>query len=185
VATVLTETEQFGWATILLIIGVTLAQWLHVVNLLTFASTHALATVMYVLAYVAVGIVWSFIKWFSFLMSARDRYREWKIKFLTKEGFNPDGQIPEEKRGAFKQFIYNQHAYNYQDPIADLYDGKRPRAANNKARIVSWMSLWPCSVIGTLLNDPVRRVFNFLFFHFKELYQKLADRVFRNDTELS
>lgn len=183
-ATAFTETEKFGWATVLLIAAVAMAQWFHMVDFVSFISTHALASVVYVLLYVAIGIGWSFVKWFSFLMGARDRYRQWKTKFLGKDGINPFDPIPENKRFEFIAFIQSQSDYFYREPVADLLDGKRPRASNNKSRIVSWMSLWPCSVIGTLLNDPVRRLFNFLFSQFKNLYQKLADHVFRNDKEL-
>lgn len=184
VATVLTENEKFGWATVLLVGSVALSQWLHVFNFFAFASQHALATVLYALGYVGVGIVWSFVKWFSFLMGARDKYRDWKVRFLTGENLNPAGLIPNEKMSDFKRFIQQQNGYGYRDPVADLVNGKRPRASNNKARIVSWMSLWPCSCIGTLLNDPVRRLFNYLFNAFKSLYQKMSDKVFSKDVEL-
>lgn len=185
VATVLTENEKFGWATVLLVGSVALSQWLHIFNFFAFASQHALATVLYALGYVGVGIAWSFVKWFSFLLGARDRYREWKSNFLTNQGLNPNGQLPEDKVKGFKEWIAMKHGYGYRDPVADLVNGKRPRASNNKARIVSWMSLWPCSCIGTLLNDPVRRLFNYLFNAFKSLYQKMSDRVFSKDVELN
>ena len=185
VATVLTETEKFGWATIFLIGGVVIAQFSHMLDLLTFASTHAMATVLYALVYVAVGIVWSFVKWFSFLIMARDRYREWKSQFLFNQGLDPNGQLPEDKQKEFRDFIHMRRNCSYRDIVYNnVYAGKRPQASENKGRIVSWMSLWPCSVIGTLLNDPVRRLFNYLFNSFKALYQRMSDRVFAKDVEL-
>jgi hypothetical protein len=184
-ATVLTENEKFGWATALLVISVVLGQWLHVFNLVAYASQHAVATLLYAVGYVVVGIAWSFVKWFSFLMGARDKYRDWKIRFLTGENLDPTSSIPAGKAADFKKFIQQSNGYSYHDPVADLVNGKRPRAANNKARIVSWMSLWPCSFVGTLLNDPVRRLFNYLFNAFKSLYQKMSDKVFSKDGELN
>lgn len=48
----------------------------------------------------------------------------------------------------------------------------------------AWMAFWPCSVISTLLNDPIRRLFRYLFNLLKSLYQKMADAVFADDPEL-
>jgi hypothetical protein len=67
---------------------------------------------------------------------------------------------------------------------SDFVALQRPRAAKNKRRITAWMAYWPCSAIGTLLNDPVRKFFNWAFGQFKDLCQKLADHVFRADVEL-
>jgi hypothetical protein len=185
VATFLTETENFGWATLVLIVSVAAAQLFHVINLLTFVSEHGLTTVLYILGYLGVGIVWSFIKWFSFLLSFRDKFRTLKEEYLTGLNLNPKGQVPLEKLSAFQQFVSDQYSrYDYTSSEAGMSSLKKPRASKNKARIVSWMSLWPCSFLGTLLNDPVRRLFNFLFHNFKALYQRMSDAVFANDSEL-
>lgn len=188
VATVLVEVERFGWATIVLLGSVVAAQILHVLPIWTFVSTHVVETVLYALAYVGVGIVWSFVKWFSFLMTARDKYRGWKNEFFLYKNLDPAlAKIKPDETEEFSRFISSKHDYHYYrhgNPIAELLAGKRPRAATNKSRIVSWMSFWPCSMIGTLLNDPVRRLCNFLFTSFKALYQQMSDAVFAKDSEL-
>jgi hypothetical protein len=184
IATILTETENFGWATLSLIISVITAQLLHVVDLLGWVSAHGVLTILYALAYVGVGIVWSFVKWFSFLISYRDKYREYKSQFLANKKLDDEGHVPMELREDFTRFLSNRCDYNHRSVFANLSLGERPKAADNKRRIVAWMSLWPCSVIGTLLNDPVRKLFNFLFNYFKSLYQKMSDAVFKNDVEL-
>jgi hypothetical protein len=56
-------------------------------------------------------------------------------------------------------------------------------AAKSKSKIVAWMAFWPCSVIGYVFNDPVRRLFNALFNALRESYQKMADKIL-NDAEL-
>jgi hypothetical protein len=189
-ATVLTETENFGWATLVLIVSVVAAQWLHVVNFIGYVSAHGVASLLYALAYVGIGVVWSFVKWFSFLMGARGKYREYKVSFLNSIGASTTAgfsDIPADKLDDFKRWLAKTpsfYAMRTYDPFHELVRGERPRASKNKARITTWMCLWPCSMIGTALNDPVRRLFNFLFSQFKALYQKLADYVFANDVEL-
>lgn len=181
VATILTELEYFGWATVLLLLMVGTGQIGGNLNVLSWVGSHTTESIVYALVYVAVGVAWSFVKWFSFLIQFRDQYREQKEKFLTDNKLNPTGQVPEELREKFGNFLGRAHSTRVfrGNPL-----NEKPKASNNKSRIVSWMSLWPCSMVGTLLNDPVRRLFNFLFNNFKALYQRMADHVFRNDVEL-
>ncbi len=181
VATILTELEYFGWATALLLVIVGAGQIAGNLSVLSWVGAHTTETLVYALVYVAVGVGWSFVKWFSFLIQFRDQYREQKEAFLTKNKLNPTGQVPEELREAFGRFLgglYSTRQFRGNSMT------EKPKASNNKSRIVSWMSLWPCSMVGTLLNDPVRRLFNFLFNNFKALYQRMSDHVFRNDVEL-
>jgi len=181
VAIVLTELEQFGWATVLLIASVIGAQVLTPMAPLTWVKGHAVETLIYALVYVAIGIAWSFGKWFSFLIQFRDQFRAEREAFLTSKKLEPSGQVPEAMHEAFMQYLCN--GYRTRSFSGNVLTEK-PKASNNKSRIISWMSLWPCSVVGTVLNDPIRRLFNFLFNNFKALYQKMSDHVFRNDVEL-
>lgn len=233
----LVELEFFGWATLMLIATVVGVQYLHVFDILQYVANNALTSVLYATGYVVVGIVWSFVKWFSYLMKYRDKFRELKQKFLDLNKLPPsstphdDRDVPYAIRGAFEKyvdlhskvdfnaspkdlnlaknklwvafldenkvtnnqniptflkdafevFLREQHSYG---DYAAVRDGKKPVAAENKAKITSWMAFWPCSLISTLLNDPVRRLFKFLFNTLKVLYQKMADAVFADDPEL-
>jgi len=198
---VLTETENFGWATLTLIATLVGVQVFHNTlgfNLLGWIESHALETVLLSIGYVVVGVIWSFVKWFSFLLSYRDKFRELRTSFLKsqnekrfqleqttgrlQEALDVSGPVPDELRDAFAEWLRANARWDAQGRnIATL---ERPRASKNKSRIVAWMSFWPFSLIGTLLNDPVRRLFNFLFAWFKALYQQMADRIFAKDLEL-
>jgi len=179
VATVLTEIERWGWATATLIASVVAMHYFNVFDVVAYLRTHVMETVIYVGVYFAAGVPWSFVKWFSFLYRFRDEYRETKESFKTAfdkrekmhaaSGFGADVARPS-----------LDEAFKHAHPRF----AKRPTAAENKSRIVAWMSLWPLSMVGTLLNDPVRRLVNFLFNRFKKLYQRSVDYVFRNDADL-
>jgi hypothetical protein len=177
-AIVLTEVENFGVATVVLIVSVGVAQFYNLVNFAAFARTHALTSVLYTLAYFGVGVGWSFIKWFSFLIGFRDEYRAQKEAFLKKY---PIGDSPwtDKIQSDFSSYL----GYGTRDYRGHSLTHK-PTAAHNKVRIVAWMAFWPCSMIGTLLNDPVRRLFTWLFNNFKALYQHMSDWVFRNEKEM-
>ena len=168
--TILVEVDRFGWATTCLLAAVVGVQYFHVFDLLTYVQQNALQTALYALGYLGIGVAWSFVKWFSFLMAFRDRYREHKEKF---------SQIPlpagADFDTAFRQYLSHRGHYNLT---------KRPTAAENKNRITAWMSFWPFSLVGAFLNDPVRRLFSWIFNRFRGLYQDLADSIFKNDPEL-
>lgn len=204
---ILLETENFGWATASLIAcgiaWVVLGRWFHVYSLTDFLHDHGVWSLVYVGVYVVLGVAWSFAKWFSFLMGFRDAFRAEKEKFLTFKGLPTttalSGELQEEFIKAFgseTRYGSRRHYDNSGNPIEYKgwvpgkyeYQGNslnaRPRASKNKSRITAWSAFWPFSFVGTLLNDPVRRLFNFLFNQFKALYQKMSDWVFRKDVEL-
>jgi len=184
---ILTETENFGWATITLlacgVASVVLGRWFHIYSIADFIRDHGAFTLVYACVYIGIGILWSFVKWFSYLMSFRDTFREMKEGFLKERNLDPTDQVPENLRGSFKDYVRNHVGWSNKHRT-QLWDLERPRASKNKGRITAWASFWPFSFVGTLLNDPVRRLFNFLFKWFKELYQKLSDHLFRKDVEL-
>lgn len=176
--TVLIETERWGWATLSLIGTITVATIMQGRGILEWLTNHWQEAALYTAGYLVVGVLWSFVKWFSFLMNFRDKLREKKVAFLKARNLNVTGQIPESMVDDFKAYLNSSYDS----------DGRRlqfkPQASDNKARIVAWMSFWPFSFIGTVLNDPIRRLFNFLFNQFKAFYQRMSDHVFRNDKEI-
>ena len=206
---VLAEVEHFGWATVTLVATfVALGvgghfHWFGLPSLLDFVRDHGIWCLAYVGAYVVAGIVWSFVKWFSFLMGFRDTFRAQREKFLTWKGLPVTTPLTEELQTEFIKSFGTENRYgrarHYDEsgnpieykgwnPETYEYRGNslnaRPRATKNKSRITAWAAFWPFSFLGTLLNDPVRRLFNFLFDWFKSLYQKMSDRVFAKDVEL-
>lgn len=183
-AIVFTETDRFGFATLTLLVSIGLMQGFHIVDVLHYVEHHALQSLAYAGAYVALGVGWSFVKWFSYLMSFRDKYREVKERFLNTKGLNPAGQVPEEMMVEYKNWLVSTYGRWPDKEMRQIQLLERPKASNNKSAILAWMTLWPFSFIGTVLNDPIRRLFNFLFNSFKKSYQALADRVLAKDVEL-
>lgn len=161
-ATILTETESWTMATLTLVGTVFAMHHFHVLDVYGYVQANLFETGMYLLCYIGTGVVWSFVKWFSFLYRHRDKVREAKETFA--EAYKVSGH------GTVQDYLLHRGLH------------KRPNAADNKSRIVAWMTFWPFSLVGTFLNDPVRRLFNALFNRFKHLYQQAADHVFRDET---
>lgn len=199
----MTEVENFGWATLTLIAAVLGVHFLHLLDIVTFVKGHALETGIGVGAYLVVGIVWSFIKWFSYLHNFKDKFLDAKREFLVEHNLPSDTSLTEEFLEDFEDKSEKKYAEEYAEYQANtsrdhfskftspsrkhIYFDKsllqRPLAVHNKNKIVAWMSLWPFSMVGTLINDPVRRMFTFLFNQLRATYQRISDHVFRG-TEL-
>jgi hypothetical protein len=189
-----TEVENFGWATITLIATLLLCNQMFHANLFSYVKDHLLETLVGILVYLAIGVVWSLCKWFTFLHKFKREFLAAKQEFITAHNLPAETEITRDfltslqakyweieseqmDKGPFK------HHPRFKDvsfPYSLLY---RPTAYSNKNKIIAWMSLWPFSFIGTLINDPVRRLFLFLFNQLKSFYEKISDYVFK-DTEL-
>lgn len=188
IETVLMEVEHWGWATFTLLATFVGSLVCHhfwgTFSIVDWVVANGVFTLVYVGAYLAVGVGWSFVKWFSYLMGFRDAFREQKEAFCLKRGLDPKAPITDE---AVLKDLDSHLSSNVdwgQRHRHQLLSRERPRAVKSKARITAWMAFWPFSMVGTVLNDPVRRLFNFLYSQFKALYQKMADFVFRKDVEL-
>lgn len=178
---ILVEIENFGQATLLLIVYGFLVQLLNVADIFSYVVHHIVNSLEYIVYYLVTGIVWSFVKWLSFLFKFRSKFREVKRDFLRNNNIVGTNVIPQHLMDSFDKYRREQYSYNIN---IDFSTGKKPLAIKNKSRLIAWAAFWPCSFIGTFLNDPVRRLFTFLFNSFKDLYQKLSDWVFANDPEL-
>lgn len=187
VETILMEVEHWGWATTCLLGTFVLSLIGHhfwqTPSVIDWVVANGVFTLAYVAAYLAVGVGWSFIKWFSYLMGFRDTFREQKEAFCLKNGLDPKQPVPEDRLAQLDQHLASNVSWGERHR-GQLLSRERPRAAKSKSRIVAWMAFWPFSVVGTVLNDPVRRLFNFLYSQFKALYERMSNFVFRKDLEL-
>lgn len=53
-----------------------------------------------------------------------------------------------------------------------------PTAAQNKYRILSWMYYWPFSTIWTIINQPIKRAFKFIYAKIESTFDKISASVF-------
>lgn len=128
-------------------------------------NLHFSGLIVIIMFYIAIGIVWSFVKWYLFLLKRRDELieREEKSKqFRGIDGSSKVSSVPARSAMIKREDI--------------------PLAKDNKSRIVLWISYWPWSAFWTLLNDPIRKFFNLIYVKISKLYQKISDSVFRDIT---
>lgn len=153
-----TEIEWFGWSTLTIIASIVAAKYFNIFDIFFQIKEHAFENCVYTIAYIAIGVIWSFAKWFFFLMNSRDKTRKWLEQEL--------------ERKSHTMYI------NTNPPVIKI-----PQASDNKGRITAWTIYWPFSFVGTILNDPFRKLFSFIFNQFKNLYQKIANSIYEKDVE--
>jgi hypothetical protein len=141
--------------------------------------------------YLIVGCLWSFIKWFSFLHRAKDRLQKLKASFAKH---NPtlvvDNKVTDEGFPRFAKHLYeNNYVSQFISPNG--YSGNErtiqersdviPSVREQFGSLVGWIVWWPMSAFWTLLNDPIRRLAEFLVRSLKGAYTQMGQAVFRNE----
>lgn len=106
-------------------------------NTATWIYNNPGRTTFNVVIYTVIGVLWSFYKWYLYMV-------------------------------AYKK---SRSGYTFVTP---------PKAAENKGTIISWMSYWPVSVFWYVINDPVKKFFNFVYERTGKVYDRITDRVFKD-----
>ncbi len=166
--------EKPGWATISVIATLLLLAWLGDFNLWTVITHNPLWAVALFFAYVALGVGWSFWKWWFFVTDKRDKFVELKAEY----------ERAVKKRKEREEVEVIEHRYCYNDDThlnrlrCEMELNKKPGARDNKARILTWTIWWPWSFIWTLVDDPLKKFFKYIYKKLQATYQKIADKIY-------
>lgn len=170
VMTVLVEAEWWGWSTVATLGGGVVLSYLHWHEVWSFLQAHLQQTLLGAAAYIVLGIIWSYVRWFFKLISFRNDFRDQAQVYKKRKKLPLNEAIPNNLMVGF-----------YQDlPYDKRYLAKMPKATSNKSRIIAWMSFWPCSIVGYLLRDPIQKLFLAIFEVLKSSYQKMADSILKD-----
>lgn len=176
------ETENSGWATTFFSISIALLFWHHWESIWGWVSLNPIDTLIFIGGYILGGIIWSVIKWKSYISRPARFFEELKKEFTTKHG----------KIGAnWKKWIeilnyhagkLNSHRYTFyeKDEPEDIVKKMTISARDKKQTIVSWIAYWPMSLMATLLNDPVRRFMSWIYEGISGLFQNMSNRSAKN-----
>lgn len=172
---ILLENDKWGWSLLAVVLTFILLATFGNFNLLTLILHEPVKAGLLVLAYGAVGALWSVIKWYFFLMNRKDKYKTFRANFLNSLGMAPGDGIPEDEKGNFQKAL---KSYGNHDKSGAL--NIRPYAKAHKKKISVWVAYWPWSACLTLLRDPVKRISLFLFDCLHDLYEAMSRRVYKD-----
>lgn len=164
---------------------------LHISGLIDLKSWTILTFLANTLVFIAFGVMWSFAKWWFFILRRRDLLTSIRKSFVERLDMKPDRipasiaePMPTEHKETFRNYLDAQGYWrteHYSHCKQDVQTVSLiPSATEYKAKIVGWMVFWPWSAMWTLLNDPLRRIFNHIFKVLKSTYQKISEKVFGN-----
>jgi len=135
-----------------------------------------------VLGYLAVGVGYGTGKWWLYVRDCATRYRQVRREWLLREveeGVTPAAECREASRtGVFTGEVKREWRFY----VKDHYFGKKitkPSASRCKSQIITWMTYWPWSALWTLINDPVRRFFCWVYEQLSGTLQAISDRAFQ------
>lgn len=148
-------------------------------NPIEFAWNNPLQSFAYVGGYFVGGMIWSIVKWYFYLLRRRDEAKKVRVYFdanITKlqqdwkgsDEFNFVNWMNKGNHSKYRtQWEYNDCSYP-------------PIAAQHKGDILFWATYWPFSAFWTLLNDPIRRLWNAIYSVLNGMLQRISNNVFKD-----
>lgn len=172
--TALVENEEGVWATVVFIGTVLSLQFLSKVPVLDYVKSNPGHTLMYVGLYFVIGTVWTLIKWYFFVHKRIVKYNDFKRSYMKN----------------------NKIETLDAKSAADLLETARrsgiqvdaPDPADHKGDFTRWGTYWVFSMVGTALNDVVRRAWEYVYEMLQTTYERMSNAIFKSanaDKELA
>lgn len=181
--------KEIGWSASLSLIVFFVLMWLFGnFNIFYWIYTNPITFTACAAVYLVVGVLWSFGKWYLFLTDVKDAYSQIREEF--KQSHNITGDvIPvrdlESWRNALSdeskwdRHLEGRHHFDRIHRVTSTTD-IIPKASNYKATIIFWMAYWPLSLLWSICSDFIERLFQRIYRTFQELYNRVAQHVFKN-----
>lgn len=103
------------------------------------------------------------------------------IRRINVANATEDTSVPPEMRAAW-QAVTTSGSYHLGGQTLSI---KPPRPNDHKSTIMTWMTFWPASMTWTMLNDPVRAAFRFIYAWLSRTLQDLSNRAFADLTKMA
>jgi hypothetical protein len=155
---------------------------------------------------IIVGIIYSFIKWGSFLSNTKDEILEKKEDLIEKYNIDEKTEIGRleialalrssddgyavDNLGHMRTTLVGQHhsgrkrvpdqfAEQWLSHLRTLeFKSLTPKAKDHKSDIITWIIYWPFSLVWFIIDDPMKRLGKFLYRLLGSLYDNVAKKMF-------
>lgn len=171
------EKQEKGIASGVISLVLALLLWNYGLNLWAFVKENVDLTLYFSLGYVILGIVWSFIKWNEKVKKVFSKFKEIRVKHPNiDDSEKMKDFIISLNNSKFKDEDDYRVSFDSKDTISKIAEKITPVGLKNKGLITSWIMYWPLSLLGTLLNNPFRRFFNYVYDSVSGLYDKITQK---------
>jgi len=180
---ILVALDKPGPSTFLLVVLLAFLEWICHIPILKSIAQHPFYSLLWVLAYFVLGVIWSGIKWALFASFHRRRYLEVREKFYVNKGLDNSESLTEDLKKDWAEFAYGEGGREdisgYDNDEDRYFLLKKPNVTNHKGDITFWMTYWPWSFFWTMFDDPIRRAFKWIYLHIRQVFQKISDRIWQ------
>jgi hypothetical protein len=156
-----TEKAETFWPTFGLIVFVGLVLWANH-GWLLWVLAHPVTLVVCLAAYVALGVVWSFPKWYFFVKGRKQQVSEaeeyWRSHLEGHESW--------------------PSMTGYVEAMVGKSMTVAPMPADHKSRILGWMTYWVWSFAWTIINDPLRKVWLQAYYSLQGVYESMSRKIY-------
>ena len=185
------ENEWPGWALFSIIGTCCLLHWCGNVPIVAYITGNPWVIGIGVAIYILVGAPWGCLKWWFWLRNQRERYidirRSWiaglpnKIKrggvtgpeLAAYKEVIAAKKVTKSAKEYWQKYLKDEHGYRHGS-------FEKPLLRHNKRRIIMWMGYWPFSMLWTVINDPVRKLFRQVYHSIEGILQRIADHVWKD-----
>jgi hypothetical protein len=171
------ENEEEGLASGIISFVLALLLWNYGKDVWGFVSTNIATTIYFSLGYIILGMVWSMLKWNEFVKNKVEKFKKIRSQYLEQnKKFDEKDEI--HLRGLcdyLRQFGFKLYGSDV-DSMKDIVVKIMPDGTDKKSSIIAWISYWPLSLTATLLNNPFRRLWLYVYSLCSGVYDKISMR---------
>ena len=165
------EIDCFGTSTFIFLASFGILSYFNWTNTVNWFSSNYVDFIIYCGYYLLGSVVWMYTKWtmllFSFSSARKNAIADYKENNKFVGPLNTD-QVKSALFGVGKAYKTNYFT---------MYLYENVRAINYKSKIIAWGIWWPFSLVGTIVDDPIRRFITWTFDRLCGTFQKLADKI--------
>lgn len=172
------EIEHGIGATFSLVVFATILYFLGQVDFITYIKDHPLHILGMLGLFFLIGTLWGIGKWWMYVRDRLEDYEDHKAEWLERKGRKGLKVVPDDLKKAWKDEIENQNRYSSASKMK--ITAAAPSVRDHKAKIMRWMAFWPVSMIWSVINDLVKRIFKSIYYHVAVSLQKISDRLYKS-----
>jgi len=163
-----TETDSPFIGLFTVAVSAALARWVFGIPIISWVMANPLLLAGCAALYFVTGVAWTYPKWWFFVRNIRDRYLDHMRSWLRGKGvedWDSAMSVPNELKN---QWFNNRHNAEWlrMFPV---------RARNYKSKIMTWMAWWPASMVWTLINDPIRKIYRYAWEVLRSTFDRVAN----------
>lgn len=195
------EKENSFFSALWLILYLAFLQFIVKADFLGSITHNPIKVLLYVLGYLVIGFLWSFVKWWLYVDKKADQLKKNRAKYLSNQkqsltnyvttwserigsgsGFRASQTEDLEKTKKLLDAVNDLGTITEDTPVPDALraDWKSssgyeiPKATEHKSKISIWVVYWPVSLVWSLVNDFVKKFIRTLITQFRVVYDNIT-----------